>query len=74
MTLEDFSQAITSLDLPDTNNPEFTGVLKINNKNIESEIDSKLNATDPTINATGDDLLMFTGANDISLKQLLKGN
>ena len=32
-----------------------------------------MNATDPTINATTDDLLMFTGANDNSLKQLLEG-
>jgi hypothetical protein len=47
--------------------------LKINNKNVECEIDYKLNATDPIINATTDDLLMFTGANDTSLKQLLEG-
>ena len=73
MTLEDVEQAITSFDLPEKNNPEFTGVLKINNKNVESEIDSKLNATNPTINTTSDDLIMFTGANDTSLKQRLKG-
>ena len=71
-TLEDVEQAITSRDLPEKNNPEFTGVLKINNKNVESEIDSVLNATNPTINATSDDLIMFSGANDTSLKQLLE--
>jgi hypothetical protein len=58
-TLEDVEQAITSFDLVEKNNPEFTGVLKINNKNVESEIDSKLNATDPTINATSDDLIIL---------------
>ena len=46
-------------------------VLKINDKNIESEIESKLNATDPTINATSDDLIMFTGVNNTSLKTML---
>ena len=71
MTLGDFAQAIAALDLPDTNNPEFTGVLKLNNKDIVSEINSKLSALDPTIKTTNDDLLMFTGATDISLKQLL---
>jgi len=73
MTLDDVEQSIASLDLPEKDNPEFTGVLKINNKNVESEIDSKLNVTNPTINATSDDLIMFTGANDTSLKQLLEG-
>jgi hypothetical protein len=38
---------------------------------VESKIDSKLNATDPTINATSDDLIMFTGVNNTSLKTLL---
>ena len=73
MTLEDVKQVITALDLPEINNPEFTGILKINNKNVEREIDSKLNATNLTINATSDDLIMFTGANDTSLTQLLEG-
>jgi len=38
---------------------------------VESEIDSKLNATDPTVNATSDDIIMFTGVNNTSLKTLL---
>jgi hypothetical protein len=71
MTIQDLQEAVTALDLPGKNNPEFTGVLKINNKNVENEIDSKLNATDPTINATSDDLIMFTGVNNTSLKALL---
>jgi len=71
MTIEDLQEAVTALDLPAKNNPEFTGVLKINNVDVESKIDSKLNATDPTKNATSDDLIMFTGLNNTSLKTLL---
>jgi len=73
MTIQDLQDAVTALDLPEKNNPEFTGVLKINNVDVESKIDSKLNATDPTIDATSDDLIMFTGVNNTSLKQLLQG-
>jgi hypothetical protein len=71
MTIQDLQQAVTALDLPKINNPEFTGVLKINTFDVESEINSKLNATDPTINTTSDDLIMFTGVNNTSLKALL---
>ena len=38
MTLQDVKQVITALDLPEKNNPEVTGVLKINNKNVESAL------------------------------------
>jgi len=66
MTIQDLQEAVTALDLPKINNPEFTGVLKMNNVDVESQIDSKLNATDPTINATSEDLIMFTGVNNTS--------
>jgi len=71
MTIQDLQEAITALDLPVKNNPEFTGIFKINNVDVESEINSKLNGTDPTINATSDDPILFTGVNNTSLKTLL---
>jgi hypothetical protein len=68
MTIQDLEQAVTALDQPKIHNPEFTGVLKINTFDVESEINSKLNVTDPTINATSDDLIMFTGVNNTSIR------